>query len=63
MGEGNILWVGLSGAYTWSLAQSFYDYIPSAWWLDKQGSIKQIISRENNKKIAFYINGFENNIT
>ena len=54
---GDVLWVGMAGAYTWALAESFYDVVPSAWWLTDRGSLEPIVSRHDNRLAAFAMNG------
>ncbi len=49
---GSIVVVGLTGAYTWSLIESFCDYIPRALWIDHNGTISEMFSAANARLVS-----------
>lgn len=57
--EGQRLIVHHAGAYTFSLAEPFYDWLPDLFWIDPQGKIKQILDRQKAERIVNLIWGYE----
>lgn len=56
--EGDRLLIDHAGAYTWSLAEPFYDYLPDLWWINSDGSIEQILSRKQAKQWVDIVWGY-----
>ncbi len=57
--EGDRLLIDHAGAYTWSLAEPFYDYLPDLWWIDLDGKTDQIFSRDQAKKWVDLVWGYQ----
>lgn len=57
--EGDRLLIDHAGAYTWSLAEPFYDYLPQLWWIADDGTVEQILTRNDVKKMVDLIWGYE----
>lgn len=58
LNEGDRLLIDHAGAYTWSLAEPFYDYLPDLWWISSNGKVEQILSREQAKKWVDIVWGY-----
>lgn len=57
--EGQQLLISQVGAYTWSLAEPFYDWLPDLWWIDQGGTFHALITRSKAKQVVALIWGVE----
>lgn len=55
--EGDRLWIWNVGAYTWSLAESFYDHLPCVYWLDSRGKLSNVFSRSAGHEVMRILSG------
>lgn len=50
--EGDRLMISQVGAYTWSLAEPFYDFLPALSWLRSDGSLEQLFDSNDAKFVV-----------
>ncbi|WP_158499786.1 diaminopimelate decarboxylase family protein [Sinorhizobium fredii] len=58
LAAGDRLFIYQAGAYTWSLAEPFYDHYPSVFWLSGADYLAPVFRTADSKQLVAKLNGF-----